>query len=86
VGSQTYPVADSQHFVLAVGDAIPNVLAEAGVEIVERRPMFVLVRASQLLARKLRRESGPFVTVLQGDRAARAALGLFENVPNRISD
>ena len=76
----------TERFVLAIGDsAVEDVLARGDVEIVELRPTFVVARTTALVAAEIRRTCGRFITLLDGEPAARAAVSLFDRVPPRIS-
>jgi hypothetical protein len=75
-----------ERFVLALGDSRDEVLGRDDVEIVELRSTFVVVKATNIVAAQIRRECGRFITLLDGEPAARAAIRLFDRVPPRISD
>jgi hypothetical protein len=75
-----------ERFVLAVGDSVDHVVGRDDVEIVELRPTFVLVKATNIVAAEIRRQWGRFITLLDGERAAMAVITLFDHVPPRISD
>jgi hypothetical protein len=77
----------TERFVLAIGDsAVGEVLGRDDVEIVELRPTFVVARTTALVAAEIRRACGRFITLFDGERAAKAAVSLFDRVPPRISD
>ncbi len=71
------PVSD-RRYVLAVGGARHRVTSHAGVALVEALPHVVLVETSVVTAAELRRSGRPHVHVYASERAARAALALFE--------
>jgi hypothetical protein len=75
-----------ERFVLAVGDSVNEVLGRDDVELVELRPTFVLLKATNVIAAEIQRQCGRFITLLDGERAATAAIGLFDHVPSRIDD
>jgi hypothetical protein len=75
-----------QRFVLALGESRDEVLGRDDVEIVELRSTFVLVKATNVVAAQIRRDCGRFITLLDGEQAATAAIRLFDRVPPRISD
>jgi hypothetical protein len=77
----------TQRFVLAIGDtAVEEVLGRGDDEIVELRRTFVLAKTTALVATEIRRACGRFITLLDGEPAANAAVSLFDRVPPRISD
>jgi hypothetical protein len=75
-----------ERFVLAVGDSVNDVLGRDDVEIVELRSTFVVVKATNVIAAEIQRQCGRFITLLDGERAATAAITLFDRVPPRVSD
>jgi hypothetical protein len=75
-----------ERFVLAIGDSVDDVLGRDDVEIVELGSTFVVVKAANIVAAEIRRQCGRFITLLDGERAARAVITLFDHVPPRISD
>jgi hypothetical protein len=75
-----------ERFVLAIGDCVDDVLNRDDIEIVEIRSTFVVVKATNIVAADIRRQCGRLITLLDGDRAARAAIGLFDRVPPRIAE
>jgi hypothetical protein len=77
---------DPDRFILAIGDGIPRVLERSDVRVVRRRPTFVLAKASRALAQQLWRDGARWISVLDGEDAAKAAVGLLEHVPDRIAD
>ena len=77
---------DSERFVLAIGDSLGEVVGWDDVEIVELRPTFVVVKTTNIAAAEIRRRCGRFVTLLDGERATRAVIDLFDHVPARIMD
>jgi hypothetical protein len=75
-----------ERFVLAIGDSVGDVLGRDDVEVIELRPTFVVVKATYIVAAEIRRRCGRFITLLDGERAARAAIDLFDHAPPRIAD
>ena len=75
----------TDRFVLAIGDdAVDDVLAREDVEIVALRRTFVVAKTTALIAAEIRRACGRFITLLDGEAAAAAAVSLFDRVPPRI--
>jgi hypothetical protein len=66
-------------YVLAVGDASDEVAGHDGVAVIQRLDRVVLVETSASTAAELRRAGRPHVHVYDSEKAARAALGLFQH-------
>jgi hypothetical protein len=65
-------------FVLVVGDASNDVTSQGDVAVIERLDHVVLVETSMSTAAVMRRAGRPHVHVYSSERAARAALALFQ--------
>ena len=65
-------------YVLAVGDASDEVAGHDGVALIRRLDHVVLVETSLSMAAELRRAFRPHVHVYDSEKAARAALALFQ--------
>ena len=67
-----------QRYVLAVGDASDEVALLDGVALIQRLDHVVLVETSLSMAAELREAGRPHVHVYDSEKAARAALALFQ--------
>ena len=67
-----------QRYVLAVGDAADEVAGHDGVALIQRLDHVVLVETSLSTAAELRKACRPHVHVYDSEKAARAALSLFQ--------
>jgi hypothetical protein len=72
--------------VLAIGDSVGDVLGWDEVEVVVLRPTFVVVKATRHRHRRDPSSVRTFVTLLDGERTARATIDLFDPVPPPITD
>jgi hypothetical protein len=63
-----------------------EVLSRDDVEVVELRSTFVVVKATKIAAAEIRQRCGRYITLFDGERAARAVIDLFDHAPPRIAD
>jgi hypothetical protein len=77
---------NGERFVLAIGDSVGDVLSRDDVEVVELRPTFVVVKVTKIAAAEIRQRCGRFITLFDGERAARAVIDLFDHAPPTVAD
>lgn len=69
---------NERRYVLAVGDVSHEVASHGGVALIQRLDHVVLVETSLSMAAELRRAGRPHVHIYKSEKAARAALALFQ--------